>query len=142
MKYIFLSEEFYNTYNEVDYPEILHKPSRPYIMLMIEIDNQTFAIPIRSHLRHKFGFITNKQTNAGLDYTKAVIISKPEYISKRQRITITREEMLVISSSKDLIIENFKRFLQRYKRKVKNNVPDKLMEFTALKYFHEELGLK
>jgi len=141
MKYIFLSEEFYKTYKENEYPEILHKPTRPYVMLMVKIDNLTFAIPIRSHLRHKFGFITNKETNAGLDYSKAVIILKPEYISDKQRITITRQEMLLISNSKELIIKDFKRFLHTYKRKIKNNLSETLLKYSSLQYFHKELGL-
>ena len=141
MKYIFLSEEFYKTYNEVNYPEILHKPTRPYVMLMIKIDNLTFAIPIRSHLRHQYGFITNKETQAGLDYSKAIIILKPEYISDKQRITITKKEMMTISSYKDVIIEDFKRFLHTYKRKIKNNLSEALLRYSSLQYFHKELGL-
>ena len=141
MKYILLSEEFYKKYNEAEYPEILHKPSRPYVMLMVEIDNYTFAIPIRSHLRHKFGFITNKETNAGLDYTKSVIILKPEYVSNKQLIKITKEEMVVISSYKKYIIEDFKRFLRTYKRKIKNNLSETLLKYSSLQYFHKELGL-
>ncbi|MGN0019139.1 MAG: type III toxin-antitoxin system TenpIN family toxin [Candidatus Gastranaerophilaceae bacterium] len=125
----------------MEYPEILHKPSRPYVMLLMKIDGLTFAIPIRSHLNHKFGFITNKTTNAGLDYTKAIIILNQDYIANIQRITITKEEMMMISSYKDLIIKDFKRFLNTYKRKIKNNLNENLLKFTSLQYFQRELGL-
>jgi len=141
MKYILLSEEFYKTYNEKKYQEILHKPSRPYVMLLVKIDNLTFAIPIRSHIKHKYGFITNKELNAGLDFTKAIVILKPEYISSKERITITKEEMIIISQSKGLIIRNFKTFLHTYKRKIRNNLSETLLKYSSLQYFHKELGI-
>lgn len=142
MKYILLSDNFYKTYNAEEYPEILHKPSRPYIMLIVEIDGLTFAIPIRSHIRHNYGFITNEEKRAGLDFTKAIIILNPEYISEKERITITKEEMLLISNNKELIIKDFKIFLQTYKRKIKKKLYANFLRFTSLQYFHKELGLE
>lgn len=142
MKYILLSDEFYKTYNEEDYPEILHKPSRPYIMLVVKIDNLTFAIPIRSHIRHNYGFITNKNLRTGLDFTKAIIILNPQYVAKKERITITKEEMLLISNNRDLIIKDFKTFLNTYKRKIRNNLTANFLQYCTLQYFHKELGLE
>ena len=64
-----------------------------------------------------------------------------DYIANIQRITITKEEMMMISSYKDLIIKDFKRFLNTYKRKIKNNLNENLLKFTSLQYFQRELGL-
>ena len=45
--------------------------TRPYIILLIEIEKNKFAIPIRTNL-HKTRdcYESNPQTNSGLDYTK------------------------------------------------------------------------
>ena len=55
--------------------------TRPYIILLIEIEKNKFVIPIRTNL-HKTRdcYESNPQTNSGLDYTKAVVISRNDYI--------------------------------------------------------------
>ena len=57
------------------------RETRPYIILLIEIEKNKFAIPIRTNL-HKTRdcYESNPQTNSGLDYTKAVVISRNDYI--------------------------------------------------------------
>ena len=42
----YLSKSFYDKYNENEYPEIEHKKQRPYIVLLIKIDKNTFGIPL------------------------------------------------------------------------------------------------
>lgn len=80
LAYIFLTEEFYNNYPRKFYPEIEHKPDRPYILIHIKIDNYDFALPLRSHIKHKFAFITDKENSCGIDFTKAVYIKDKKYI--------------------------------------------------------------
>ena len=58
MKYIFLSQQFYTDYNSKQFSEIEHKVNRPYIMLLVQIEGVTFAVPFRSHISHKYAFIT------------------------------------------------------------------------------------
>lgn len=48
----YLSEEFYKKYNSVDYPEIEKKKERPYMVMLIKIENNTFAIPFRTNVKH------------------------------------------------------------------------------------------
>ena len=59
----YLSTAFYNKYK--DCPEILTKgETRPYIILLVEVENNKFAIPIRTHLPNiKDRYITNPITN-------------------------------------------------------------------------------
>jgi protein AbiQ len=60
MKYVFLSNQFYQQYNSSNCPEIEKKQNRPYIMLLVKIEDLTFAIPFRSNIRHKYAFMTDK----------------------------------------------------------------------------------
>ena len=143
MKYIFLSKKFYEVYNEAEYPEILHKPGRPYVMLLMQIDGLTFAIPFRSHLRHKFCYITDKRKCSGLDFSKAVIIIDKSYISDTKRvITITEKENKIMLERKEVIIQRFKTYLNTYKRIIENKGYKGSKNYTALQYFHKELGLE
>ena len=59
MKYIFLTEQFYKDYEKC--PEIEQKRFRPYIMLLVKIDNLTFALPLRSHIKHPYAFFTDNE---------------------------------------------------------------------------------
>ena len=80
MRYVFLSTKFYQQYNSSNYPEIEQKIDRPYVMLIVKIDNLTFAIPFRSHIKHQYAFMTDKINACGIDYSKAVIVLYPDYI--------------------------------------------------------------
>ena len=42
----YLSNDFYTHYNSKDFPEIENKQSRPYMVLLIHIGNNTFAVPM------------------------------------------------------------------------------------------------
>ncbi|MBQ3922884.1 MAG: hypothetical protein II707_06260 [Spirochaetales bacterium] len=53
---VHLSEFFYAKYNPNDYPEMEHKPSRPYLMLVLEVAGNSFAIPFRTNISHKYGY--------------------------------------------------------------------------------------
>lgn len=141
MQYIFLSDEFYAHYDAIKCPELLHKAGRPYVMLLVQIDNCTFAIPFRSHLRHKYGFITDKATGSGLDFSKAVVITSSTYIKVPRKISVKANENTLIVTQKALIIQRFKSYLNLYKRNVEKDVYKRHPNLTALQYFHKELGL-
>lgn len=42
-----LSMDFYTNYPATQYAEIEYKPSRPYVVMIIEIDGNKFALPLR-----------------------------------------------------------------------------------------------
>lgn len=58
MKFVLLSQAFYDKYSECR--EILKKKDRPYCVMILQIGNNTMAIPLRSHIKHKYAFFTNK----------------------------------------------------------------------------------
>lgn len=143
----YLSAEFYDKYNAVEYPEIEHKPQRPYIVLLIKIDNSIFALPLRTNIKHnccyKFKY-TSRPTNSitGIDFSKAVVINKPEYIGKNA--DIDNKEYVELNDRISFIISKFKTYLNGYHTYVKgqaNIYQAKKYKYTTLKYFHNELGI-
>lgn len=50
----YLTEQFYIKYNTKNYPEIEHKKERPYMVFLVEIDDNTYAIPFRTNIKHKW----------------------------------------------------------------------------------------
>ena len=146
MKYIFLSEEFYNIYNHDLYPEIEYKQDRPYILLLLKIDGLTYAIPFRSHIKHNYAFFTDKENCCGVDYTKSIIITDEKYILENYNgkpIRIRPNERKALFGQKYNIIKGLKSYIKEYKRAVKNKVNNKVFVFkiSTLQYFHKELDL-
>lgn len=132
-----LSKHFYDTYT--DCQEILKKSNRPYACLTIEIDGVLFAIPFRHHIRHKYAFYTIGE--AGLDYTKAVVISDASYLSS-DNPTIETKEFAIIKKEEHKIRHGFKQYLNQYRRAMKhrdNPRSTNILKYSALQYFEEYL---
>lgn len=127
MELRYLSESFYDKYG--NYPEILNKNNRPYIIIVIEIENLKFAIPFRTSMNNhkKYCYITNKEKKSGLDFEKAIPILDDSWLSTSSFPTINQYEF------------NYIKFDEQ---KINPNIPDnKDFSFCTLKYFHKELGL-
>lgn len=143
----YLSDKFYKKYNSIDYPEIEYKSERPYLVLLIKLEELTFAIPFRSNVEHtscyKFKNSNRETTSStGLDYSKAVIITNNTYISNPA--TIDDLEYLELSKKYFFIIKQFSAYVNDYRKYVAgtlNPYKSKKYKFTTLKYFHEELGI-
>lgn len=142
MKYIFLTEEFYKDY--ANCPEIEQKRLRPYVMLIVQIDNLTFALPLRSHIKHSYAFITDEINSCGVDYSKAVVISKSEYIDNKRQPRIRSNEYKVLVSKERTVTQEFINYLADYKKAVKEraNRTSYTYKYCTLQYFHKELGLE
>lgn len=141
MKYIFLSEQFYNDYAQ--YPEIEQKRFRPYVMLLIKIDCQTFALPLRSHIKHKYAYFTDVVNCCGVDYSKAIIITdEKKYIDTRVPKLRPLEFKALLGKNR-VITNEFNKFLNDYKKAVKAQAKrtSYTYQYCTLQYFHKELGL-
>ena len=79
-RFVFLSQEFYNTYPTSQYPEMEQKQNRPYIQVYVEIDGVQYAIPLRSDIHHPHVLWTDKKNHCGVDFFKAVVIKDESYI--------------------------------------------------------------
>ena len=80
-----LSVDFYEDFPSDKFPEIENKPLRPYIVFIIEIDNNRFALPFRTNIRHDYCYKFKKtkrptMSSTGIDFTKAVIVNDDKYI--------------------------------------------------------------
>lgn len=116
-----LSEKFYLDYSQLKFPEILHKEDRPYVVFVIKINDNTFVVPFRSNITHKQSYRfrnTNKQTNSntGLDFSKAVIVNKEEYLGNRTNIDSA--EYIELENKIKFIKQKFKVYINNYIKKV------------------------
>lgn len=84
-RFIFLSNDFYNAYPTVKYPEMDLKHDRPYIQILVKIDGVQYAIPLRSGIKHPHVLWTDKANHCGVDFSKAVVITDEKYIQKIQK---------------------------------------------------------
>lgn len=144
----YLSEDFYNTYNSADYPEIENKKTRPYMVMLVSIEDNTFAIPFRTNIRHKYCYKfknSNRDTKTvtGLDFTKAVIVNDDKYIG--ELATIDNREYVELNSKCYFIISKFKKYVLGYRDYVEGNLDEfevRKYKYSTLKYFHKQLNIE
>jgi hypothetical protein len=148
MELRYLSSVFYQNYK--DCTEILSKgETRPYIILIIEVENNKFAIPIRTNLhKTKDCYETNPKTNSGLDYTKAVVISRNDYIDSTKYPEIEHKEYNYIKFKEREIKIAFTKFVSDYKKDVirhkrNQSIPaNPRFQYCTLQYFNKELEIE
>ena len=144
----YLSADFYAKYNNKEYPEIENKESRPYAVILLKLDNNTFAIPFRTNIKHNncYKFKNSTRTTSsvtGLDFTKAVVISKKSYIGESARIN--DKEYDDLDANFHIIIRKFENYLNGYiKFASGHKAPynELKYKYTTLRYFHNELNIK
>lgn len=140
MKYIFLTEQFYNDY--VHCTEIEQKQSRPYAQLLLEINNITFAVPLRSNIHHKYVLWSDKNNRCGLDFSKAVVITDMKYIDKTLIPHLRPNEYSALKNKDYFAKQKLQKYIHDYKRAQKYPDKDsnkKILKYSALQYFEEYL---
>ena len=143
----YLSKIFYEKYNQVQYPEIEHKAQRPYIVLLIKIENNTFGLPFRTNIKHnscyKFKY-SSRPTDSitGIDFSKAVVINDKTYIGDSAEID--NKEYVELNDRIAFIISKFKTYVKGYYTYVSGKASEyqaNKYKYTTLRYFHNELGI-
>ena len=76
IKIVKLTNKFYNKYK--NHKEILNKNNRPYLILLIKVNNTIFTIPFRSNLNYEYDY--KLSDNEGLDFLKVIPIIDNEFI--------------------------------------------------------------
>ena len=141
MKYTFLSQLFYDEH--VEHTEIEQKVDRPYVQVIVEVGGVLFAIPMRSNIRHKHAFFTDKTNNCGLDFSKTVIITDAETQLDRERKPFIREEEFRALIGKEYEVKTgLEKYIRTYKKaSARRDIPrnDMLCRFSTLQYFEEYL---
>ena len=115
------------------------KQDRPYGCVQITINNLTFAIPFRHHIGHKHAFFT--VGDAGLDYSKSVVIEYPSDIGQGHPQIKQTEYNLI--KGKDTVIQNgLTRYIRLYKKaKQHQHNPHyrNIIKCSSLQYFEKYL---
>lgn len=147
MKFYRLTPAFFQDYCP-SCPEILKKPTRPHYVFVLTMRNLTFAVPLRSKLPsdRRYSFVAD-QGDAGLDFTKAVVITDRQRYVTSKAIQIRQHEFNMLKQNEFVVARRFEQFLNSYikqiQRQQKNpNIPQpKWCTYSSLQYFHKELGL-
>ncbi len=139
----FLSDSFYEEHPHALYPEIESKRNRPHVMYLVEMgDGMWFAIPLRSHIRHRFCFRTTD--GGGLDYSKAIPLLDPSFVDMERKAFVRQSDWPILQSNIARIKHGMENFVGRYKKAKQN--PSRpgnsnLLRYSTLQYFEKELGL-
>ncbi|MCT0501951.1 ImmA/IrrE family metallo-endopeptidase [Lactococcus cremoris] len=138
-----------NIFLEADNKNIIQKDNRPYYVSVSLTSKYSAFIPIRTNLRHHFGYITKRHNRgkSGLDYTKSLIIEKSKlssYLVKESGISLS--EAKVIQSDQSIIHKNYQKFIFEtfipvFERDNKHRTPieKRLVSFSSLQYFEKTL---
>ncbi len=135
---------FYNNNHLIEVMDSQENPSttktRGYGVVMIDINNLTFGIPLRSNTKHKNCFKIKK--NKSLDYTKAVLIEHISYIG--DSFLISPDEYKAIQEKSHYIQTSFEKYVEKYienVRKENHSALNREYRFTTLINYHKQLGL-
>ena len=139
--------DFYTAYPTEKYEEIEYKPSRPYVVMIVEIDGNKFALPLRTNIRHNYCYKfkntgRNTQSSTGIDFTKAVIVNETKFIG--DSTTIDNKEYVELMNKFYFVIKKFKIYLEgyiKYRKYGGDEFSARKYQFTTLQYFENELGI-
>lgn len=143
---VLLTKKFYEDF--VFCKQILVKTERVYLMAVVEIENIKFAIPLKNRCYGEFSLQTPNATRAqaGLAFTKAVVVSDDSYIDSIVRL-YDKEQREFIQDSHHVIKTKMNKYVEKYKIKI-SQLNDRatvgvynFCATSALQYFHQELGL-
>lgn len=117
--------------------------TRGYGIVVIQAGELRFGIPLRSKINHKKAFLTTTDSTKGLDYSKAVLLVKDEYILN-EPFNIPNAEYLAIKQKSHTITQEFTKYVEHYKKGIRNADENILRSyrFSTLQNYHEELGLE
>ena len=143
-----LSAEFCNNHSVSEFPEMELKDNRPYLVCLLQIESNTFAIPFRTNMKHNYGYKfrnTDRETHSstGLDFTKAIVITSPADLGNRANIS--NKEFLELSEKHFFIRNKFTVYVKNYYKFIQGRLPEILCgayRYSTLKYFHKELGIE
>ena len=143
IRFVFLSEAFYQQMNGCN--EILLKERRPYLLALITQGSVTFAIPLRSHIKHQYVFYTNKACLCGLDYTKAVVITDQTLqIDHTRQPVVRQDEFDALRGREHDIMQGMHHYLHDYRHALQHQSHPRnaqIIKMSALQYFHAQLGI-
>lgn len=140
MNFAFLSNKFYQDYASC--AEIEHKPTRPYIMVKVVLNGVLFGVPLRSNINHPHVLWTDRANHCGVDFSKAVVLSDPDYIDTSRNPYIRPNEFKSLKGKEFIVQTKLMKYIDDYKKaKEHQEIPRNrlLVEYSTLQYFEEYL---
>lgn len=136
-KIVFLTNSFYQDHPNPPFKEMEQKQNRPYIVFLVEIEGHTWAIPFRSHIHHGHAFFTDAENKCGIDYSKAVVVDKPEYIDQQVRPHLRQNEYQALRGNEFAVQKGFEKYIKLYKRAVQSGHPryQSLIKYSTLQNY-------
>lgn len=141
LKTVFLSDAFYRAYPNSKYPEIEQKESRPYVRIQVKVNGVLWGIPLRSSIDHPHVIWTDEENHCGLDFSKAVVVTKPvKYISSVKPHIRDNEFKVLKQLDEYTVSQRLLKYIKDYKKakkalKVKRNRD--LVSYSTLQYFEK-----
>ena len=148
-----LSAKFIQDYPANTYPELMHKQGRPYACLLIETyDGFFICVPFRSAINHNNAFLfkgtaRSQKTRSGLDYSKIVIISNPDYIDSSTPAVVDQDEYNEMMTHLPQIVNESVSYVKTYINHVNGTAPlhprqfSRQYGYTTLAYFHDIMSI-
>ncbi len=145
-----LTDDFFNTYPNPPYVEILKKRKRAYNCILFQTHYGYFiCVPYRTEITHPYSYrfkrsARSKMHKSGLDYTKIVIISNTRFIDSKEAL-VDKDEYKETMRNLNRIKEEALQFVEDYVAHMKGTKSLSPEEFgrrytySPLKYFHNEL---
>ena len=147
-----LTDDFYNTYPNPPYIEILKKKQRAYNCILFQTHYGYFiCVPYRTEISHKYAHHFKNSARSimhksGLDYTKIVLITDTRFIDTQDAL-IDKDEYNETMVNLEKIKAEALAFLEEYVSHIKGEQllhPKEFKRrylFSPLKYFHAEMGV-
>ncbi len=144
-----LSAKFARDYPPSEFPEILHKTGRAYTCLLIDThEDFLICVPFRSDIRHNNAFLfsgtaRSRKSRSGLDYSKIIIISDPDYIDSSVPAIVDPDEYSEMMRHLDTIVEGAVSYVETYMNHINGTAPihprqfARRYQFSTLPYFKE-----
>lgn len=139
LKLVFLTKEFYRAHAKC--PEIEQKETRPYIRIQVMVNGVLWGIPLRSHIPHEYALWTDKENGCGIDFTKAVVIERPDKYISTNPPHIRPDEFKVLKRiDEHRVAQKLQQYIKAYKKakanpKISRN--KQLLKFSTLQYFEK-----
>jgi len=128
--------------------EIMNDDNRQYLHIIAQYRDNTFLIPFRSNMTHKFGYRFmphDPKSKKGLDFSKALIINDlPKYTLESQK-NIPQYQHNKIKQHSTVILRKFHNYVDeyiKYTAKEDPNFKRRIGRMSSLQNFHNELGIK
>lgn len=124
--------------------------TRGHGIVQISINDLTFAIPVRSNIRHDASLILQVDRRyhikgMGLDYSKAMLIRDSKHVTEAPFVLKSKKAGKKLVGKEEHITKQFQKYVEKYIAAVKSGDSNILESweyiYTTLINYHEELGI-